>query len=343
MRRLAVALLLVLVGSPSARADWEVKRSPFDARVVARYKQLVHANPDDADALARLTALYKQYKSLDALSRELSATAEKSRDGNDWLALGNLARNRGDFAGAAKAYAAALERAPDDARALGALGDADVRLGKGNEARPLYERALAQTKDPKRQRPLLKKLIDLALAPDRGLPAKEALAEARKHYDALVKLDPRDDDARQQWAEALAAHGQPGEAAAEWRALAVGARARPGAAGPGVAARRRARRSGGRRQRGARRLRQDVRAGAEGQLSAARSGRQDRRFGAQAGSAAHARRRVGARVARRWTRFCRVGIARRGSTTSSARPTRRRPRSSTRWRSIRTRSMRGGG
>ena len=222
MRRLAVALLLVLVGSPSARADWEVKRSPFDARVVARYKQLVHSNPDDADALAKLTALYKQNKSVDALSRELSATAEKSRDANDWIAVGNLARNRGDFAGAAKAYAAALERAPDDARALAALGDADVRLGKGNDARPLYERALAQTKDPKRQRPLLKKLIDLALAPDRGVPAKEAIAEARKHYDALVKLDPRDDDARQQWAEALAAHGQPGEAAAEWRALAVG-------------------------------------------------------------------------------------------------------------------------
>jgi len=222
MRRLAVALLLVLVGSPSARADWEVKRSPFDARVVARYKQLVHANPDDADALGKLTALYKQYKSVDVLSRELAAVAEKSRDANDWLAVGHLARNRGDFAAAAKAYAAALERAPDDARALAALGDADVRLGKGNDARPLYERALAQTKDPKRQRPLLKKLIDLALAPDRGVPAKEAIAEARKHYDALVKLDPRDDDARQQWAEALAAHGQPGEAAAEWRALAAG-------------------------------------------------------------------------------------------------------------------------
>ena len=35
-----------------------------------------------------------------------------------------------------------------------------------------------------------------------------------------MKLDPRDDEARRQWAEALAAHGQPGEAAALWRTLA---------------------------------------------------------------------------------------------------------------------------
>ncbi|HEX6839432.1 MAG TPA: hypothetical protein VF334_22805, partial [Polyangia bacterium] len=78
MRRLVVALLALVVGSPVARADWEVKRSPFDARVVARYKQLVHANPDDADALAKLTALYKQYKSVDELKRELAAAAAKS-------------------------------------------------------------------------------------------------------------------------------------------------------------------------------------------------------------------------------------------------------------------------
>ncbi|HEX9105293.1 MAG TPA: tetratricopeptide repeat protein, partial [Polyangia bacterium] len=207
MRRFVVALVALLIGSPLARADWEVKRSPFDARVVARYKQLVHANPDDADALARLTALYKQYKSVDELRRELAAAADKSGDASDFLAVGNLARNRGDFAGAAKAYAAALERAPDDARALAALADADVRLGKGGEARPLYERALGQTKDPTRRAPLLGKLVDLALAPDRGLGAKEAIAEARPWHDELVRLDPRNDDARQRWAEALAAHG----------------------------------------------------------------------------------------------------------------------------------------
>ena len=54
MRRLVFAI--ALVSALPARADWEVKRSPFDARVEAGYKQLVHANPDDADALAKVTA-----------------------------------------------------------------------------------------------------------------------------------------------------------------------------------------------------------------------------------------------------------------------------------------------
>src|SRR5207302_5874885 len=115
MRRLLVALALVAIASPHARADWEVKRSPFDARLVARYKQLVHANPDDADALAKLTALYKQYKSVDELRRELTAAAEKSKDANDWLVVGNVAGKRGDAAAAHKAYAAAGDAAPGDA------------------------------------------------------------------------------------------------------------------------------------------------------------------------------------------------------------------------------------
>ncbi len=222
MRRLAVALVLVLAGSAPARADWEVKRSPFDARVVARYKLILHGNPDDPEAMARLTALYKQYKSVAVLERELGAVADKSHEVNDWLVVGNLLRNRGDFAGAAKAYAAALDGNGKDARALTALADADARLGKNGEARPLYERALAATSDPKKQRPLLKKLIDLALASDRGLDTKAALAEARSYHKQLVAIDPRDEDARREWAEALAAHGQPGEAAAEWRTLAAG-------------------------------------------------------------------------------------------------------------------------
>src|SRR6185312_9547762 len=222
MRRALFALLFVLVGSPVARADWEVKRSPFDARMVARYKQILHGNPDDAEALARLTSLYKQYKSVAVLERELGAAADKSHDVNDWLALGNVARNRGDFAAAQKAYAGAVALEGDDARALGALADADARLGKNGDARPLYERALLATSDAKRRRPLLKKLIDLALANDRGLDAKAALAEARKYHDELVRDDPKDEEARREWAEALAAHGQPGEGAAEWRTLAAG-------------------------------------------------------------------------------------------------------------------------
>lgn len=219
-RRLVVALLCLALAPSLARADWEVKRSPFDARLVARYKQVLHNNPDDAQAAARLLALYKQYRSVAELERELSATAARSHAVNDWLALGNVKRAHGDVAGAADAYQQALAAQADDARALTALGDADVRLGKAQAARPLYARALAATSDGKPKRALLRKLADLALAPDRGLAAKQALAEARGYYEQLLALDPHDDDARREWAEALASHGEPREAAATWRTLA---------------------------------------------------------------------------------------------------------------------------
>ena len=65
------------------------------------------------------------------------------------------------------------------------------------EARPLYERALAADQAiPSSSGRSYKKLADLALAPDRGLAAKAALAEARRYYDELLRLDPHDDDAR---------------------------------------------------------------------------------------------------------------------------------------------------
>ncbi|MCU1280898.1 MAG: Tetratricopeptide 2 repeat protein, partial [bacterium] len=127
MRLVAVALIVLAVSPPTARADWEIKRSPFDARVVARYKQILHRDPEDADALAKLTALYKQHKSVEELRRELTTAAEKSHDAADWLVAGHAARARGDFAAAVKAYVAALAAAPDDARAQVALADADVR------------------------------------------------------------------------------------------------------------------------------------------------------------------------------------------------------------------------
>ncbi len=238
MRRIVVALLLLGVGSPSARADWEVKRSPFDARVVARYKQLLHANPDDAEALAKLTALYKQRKSVDTLVRELEAAANKSNDAGDFIAVGNLARNRGDFAAAAQAYGAALERAPDDVRALAALADTDVRLGKSGAARPLYERALARTRDPKRQLPLVKKLADLALAPDRGLGAKEAIAEARKYYDraTAARFAQRGHQAAVGGGARLARSARRSRGRVARHRRAPGSRS--GAPGPGLAARR---------------------------------------------------------------------------------------------------------
>src|SRR5438045_1905990 len=106
MRPVAVALfLLSIVGV--ARADWEVKRSPFDPRVVARYRAALHEDPTDADAWKRLAALYRTYRSLAELERECQAAADRSGDARDRLLVGHARRERGDTKGAIAAYEAA--------------------------------------------------------------------------------------------------------------------------------------------------------------------------------------------------------------------------------------------
>ena len=221
MRRLPFALalfsLLAPLSSPTARADWEIKRSPFDPQLVARYKQLLRKDPDDAPALKRLIELYKNYRTLDALTAEYA----KSKEAADRIVLGHLLRERGDHAQAAKHYEEALAAHPGDVRAESALADEYVKLKRAPEARPLYEAALKAANDAQRRRPLLRKLADLALAPDRGVPAKQAVAEARGYFDQLLSLDPNDDETRRELGEALASHGMPREAAVEWRKLAA--------------------------------------------------------------------------------------------------------------------------
>src|SRR4051812_32456165 len=165
MRWTAFALVLTLLAAPAARADWEVKRSPFDARVVARYKQILHRDPDDADALAKLTNLYKQHRTLDELRRELAA-ATRGNDAADWLVLGRFLVARGELPAAIDAFAKALAARPGDVRAQLALADTQVQAGQGQKARPGYEAVLPHVSDGKRRRAVLHRLADLALAPD---------------------------------------------------------------------------------------------------------------------------------------------------------------------------------
>ncbi len=192
-----------------------MKRSPFDQQLVARYKQLLKKNPDDSFALHKLIALYKSYRTLD----QLAAEYVKSHDWADLMVLGHLQRERSDHAGAAKWYEQALSARAGEPRSESALADEYVLLKRAGEARPLYQAALEATSELARKRPLLRKLAELALAPDRGLPAKEAVAEARRSFDALLAQTPNDDDTRRELAEALASHGAPKEAAGEWQKI----------------------------------------------------------------------------------------------------------------------------
>jgi tetratricopeptide (TPR) repeat protein len=211
VRRVA-ALLLLLLALP-ARADWEVKRSPFDARLVEKYKQLLHKNPDDDYAFKKLVALYKSYRSVDQLIHEYEGSPDR-------IVLGRLLAEKGDLEGAAREFSAAGERVR--------LGDLDVRLGRAADALPLYRAALEATKDPKQRRLLLRKQIDAVLLPSSGMAAKDAVDEAERAYGELIALDPKNMDLRREHADMLAAHGRPKPAVAEWTLIAESLHGDPG-------------------------------------------------------------------------------------------------------------------
>src|SRR5215831_14534781 len=200
MRRAALCMLLLL--GPSARAlaqapdDWEVKRSPFDARVVARYEAALDRDPDDALALRKLTELYKKHRTLDELLKKFKA--KQSWQGRAVYA-DLLAQQLGKTAEAI----AVLKAAPPGQAAIDArLGALERKAGHEQEARAAYERALAETRSAPARKPLLRVLADIAVA------ARD-FAAARKYYDELTALEPQDLRLRLEFAEALDRHGEP--------------------------------------------------------------------------------------------------------------------------------------
>jgi tetratricopeptide (TPR) repeat protein/HEAT repeat protein len=186
VRRIALALaLLTVVPAGTARADWEVKRSAFDPTLVARYKQLLRKNPNDADALKKLVALYRNYRSLTQLESEY----EKSHEPADLIVRAHLLRDRGKLDEAAALYGDAFKSG--DRRAILPLADVDVKRGKLDDARKLYDEALA---DEPRSKPLLQKRADVELN-DPALTQTERARRARPFVERagdkkqLVELD----------------------------------------------------------------------------------------------------------------------------------------------------------
>jgi tetratricopeptide (TPR) repeat protein len=215
--RLWLALLLCL--AVPARADWEVKRSPFDARLVTRYKALLDKDPFDAYAFRQLFDMYKRYRTVDALVAEY-AKAPSTASTEAVRAL--LAKQRGQLDEAERRLQASLALHADP-RAQALLGDVLFAAKKPGEAEAAFKAALDGTKDAARK-PILQKLAQLALRAERGVAAADALAEARRYYDELLKLAPNDNDIRREYAEVLAARGVPKDAAAEWSKLAARAK-----------------------------------------------------------------------------------------------------------------------
>src|SRR5690606_33713415 len=123
---LAVALAAPPPGAaPLARAqDWDVKRDPFDRKVVARYKRLLAKNPGDRGALNKLRSLYRRHRSVGLLIQEYEKElAKRPRDFSVLVVLGHLQLAEGKQAEALAFYEKAAAIRPDDPRLATAMGD----------------------------------------------------------------------------------------------------------------------------------------------------------------------------------------------------------------------------
>jgi len=206
-------LVVLLALSGSALADWSVRRSAFDPRIVARYKAMLNRRPNDGYALGKLVTLYRKHRSLAALITEYrSLAAGAPRSFAFQVILGHLERRRGNNEGAVKHYERAAELNPKSPAVPAALATLYRKLGRTDDARRAYEKALRLASSTKGKKRYLRALATLALTTG-------DLAAARRHFDKLVALEPNNILVRIELAQALAKSGHELEAIVQYRGI----------------------------------------------------------------------------------------------------------------------------
>ncbi len=201
---LLLAMPICVVASQTrvanAQGDWDVKRSPFDRRVVARYKAILRRNPSDTSALRKLTQLYKRYRTISLLLREYEKALKKAPKRIDLaIVLGHLQAKQRKFAAAEQTYQTALTIDSKNLVALIALGDLFKKNNKPVLARKYYDRAIPLAVSAKQKKLLLREVAEFALAAD-------DIVGAKGYFERYIALAPKDLRARMALADALTRH-----------------------------------------------------------------------------------------------------------------------------------------
>ena len=217
MVRLAASVLLLAIALPLSAAadddDWGVTRSAFDPRLVGRYKAMLQRNPGDSYAMGHLIKLYSKHRSVGQLVGEYEKAALAKPDSYaNWLILGNLYRRSGKSALAIGRYLKAAALKPRSSDPVAALADLYRKTGKLPEAAETYQKALVLTSSKRAQKRILKALAEMALS-------NQDLGGAKRHFSALVSLDPNNKLLRIELARILARSGNEDEAIKEYQAL----------------------------------------------------------------------------------------------------------------------------
>ena len=195
-----------------AQGDWDVKRNPFDRSLINRYKARLRKDPNNKNALAKLTRMYKRYRSVQLLVSEFEKElAKKPKSFAILVVLGHLETGRGKSDVGLGYYERAAKERPGDAGIQVALGDLFKKSARNKKAKAAYEKALSSVKNKKLKIRVLRALADIAL--DSG-----DIDGAIKHYEAYFKLDPKNVQAQIDLGDALASYKRYKQAIEAFRA-----------------------------------------------------------------------------------------------------------------------------
>jgi cellulose synthase operon protein C len=182
--------------------DWGVKRDPFNANDIARYKATLRSNPHEPRSLAKLLELYRRYRTIDLLKEEYRKLLDKAPDDAAALVvMGRLQHATGDDARALELFQRAVAGKPDDAQTWLLIGELQRGASKAADARAAYDKALAHASGRDMKRKALRALADLALATGDN-------DAANAYFQQFLELDPKNAQLWIERGDAMLAAGQ---------------------------------------------------------------------------------------------------------------------------------------
>lgn len=220
----ATALALVLASSPSLgpAQDWgETTHQERREEIIERYLSILERAPRAGHVLDRLLGETGRGATLqrviDRYRRELASMAEDAAErANLATLLGHLLAAGGEAEDALRAFDEALAHTPSFEFALRGKADLLASLERWEEARGVYELALATASSQQDRAEVLSRLADLSMdARDWG--------SASGYVEQLIALSPGDPYLRMELAQLYLEHDRMPEALAQYRAIADGA------------------------------------------------------------------------------------------------------------------------
>lgn len=183
---------------PAHAQDWDVQGGQKRRQeIIDRYKKLLEASPVEGFVFDKIIDYVGRGNGLDALIRDYEKKVEARPERLNYrLILGHLLKTKSDYEGALVHYEKAVELGPKDPNTWMSRGSVLVLLQRQKEATADFEEALSLEKNKAKKQDILRKLADAAFA-------QHDWERAEKYYDELIKLSPRDEYLRLEYAQVL--------------------------------------------------------------------------------------------------------------------------------------------